>query len=311
MGDLPNPTVDAIYSHYETQTQERRGYLGGSRIGEECRRMLWYDFRWAGTASFMGRILRLFETGHREEERMIANLKAIGCTVEGDQFEVIAIDGHLQAHFDGVVLGLPESPETWHLLETKTSNRKGFDLILKKGVKEAKPVHYAQMQLSMGLGELTRAAYLVHCKDTDRLYFERIKFDKAFFEGLLRKAKAIVYDESLPDRLSNDPSFWKCKFCDHAKMCHGPIFPEINCRTCVHSKPVKDAKWECAHGFDHMVNEGVACGSHLYIPSLLHWEAPIDGAPDWIEYGDFINGICDRTDKQVLASRDLKDDVPF
>jgi hypothetical protein len=61
------PTVSAIYERYEARSGEwRREHLGGSQIGRECDRALWYGFRWATAPDFDGRLLRLFDTGHRE-----------------------------------------------------------------------------------------------------------------------------------------------------------------------------------------------------------------------------------------------------
>ena len=56
----PMPTVDAIYSAYETdQGDGFREHLGASLIGKPCERALWYDFRWVTVSRHEGRILRL------------------------------------------------------------------------------------------------------------------------------------------------------------------------------------------------------------------------------------------------------------
>ncbi|MHA2248607.1 MAG: oxidoreductase [Candidatus Hodarchaeales archaeon] len=283
-------TIAAIYKSYEDReaAQKRRTYLGGSQIGEECRRMLWYSFRWVRRPAFPGRILRLFDTGHREEERIIADLRAVGCEVldkdpnTDEQWEYVACEGHLMTHLDGVVLGLLESPKTWHLLECKTSNAKGFTQITKHGCAKAKPVHVAQIQLMMGLAGLKRAAYYVQNKDTDDLHQERIKYDSKAYKALIAKANAIIKAESPPERIGKDPSFFKCKFCDYSDFCFGKEFPDVNCRTCVHSSPVKDGKWACAREFV-TTNEG--CTEHIFLPSMIeHWAEPIGGDPTWIKY---------------------------
>ena len=73
----PSPTVQKIYEHYEASRYNgHRAHLGGSQIGNPCSRALWYQFRHASSQSFEGRMLRLFETGDREEERIVANLRA-------------------------------------------------------------------------------------------------------------------------------------------------------------------------------------------------------------------------------------------
>jgi len=282
MATLSNPTIDAIYSSYEKEQKGHRGYLGASEIGEECRRMLWYRFRWVRQPHFPGCILRLFETGQNEEARIIHNLRKIGVQVEGQQEEWTAVDGHFKLHVDGIVLGLLESPKTWHVMEIKTSNRKYFAELEKKGVEECKPVHYAQMQMGMGLAELTRAVYIVQNKDTDDLYLERIKFVKADYEGLLRKAASIVYAESPPERIGKDASFYKCKWCDFSNLCHGANWwPDANCRTCSHVTPVTGGKWSCARG---LVVDRPVCAEHLFLPPMIHWAEPIAGDETHVEY---------------------------
>ena len=61
-------TIEAIYKYYKDKRKnDHRPHLGGSQIGNECSRALWYQFRHAWSPRFDGRMLRLFETGDREE----------------------------------------------------------------------------------------------------------------------------------------------------------------------------------------------------------------------------------------------------
>lgn len=60
---------------------ENRKHLGFSMIGDECQRKLWYGFRWCKMPKPEPRIKRLFDRGHKEEDRFIDYLRGIGCTV--------------------------------------------------------------------------------------------------------------------------------------------------------------------------------------------------------------------------------------
>lgn len=284
---LPQPTIDAIYRAYEKRSDERMSRrLGASQLGESCDRRLWYSFRHAAREQFDGRMLRLFNTGNREEVRIIEDLRAAGITVwdrdpaTGQQFEYVSADGHTVCKIDGVVMGLPEAPETPHVLEAKSSNKKNFDKLEKDGVEKSKPVHFAQMQLGMGLADLTRAVYVVACKDDDRLYVERVRFDDRVFRALLLRANHIVKAESPPERIAQDPESFVCRFCPFVKLCHGDAMPQKNCRTCVHAAPSADGQWSCAQG-QAMTPD---CGEHLFIPDLLPWAEPVDGDPTWVRY---------------------------
>lgn len=60
---------------------ENRTHLGFSMIGDECQRKLWYGFRWCKMPKPDPRIKRLFDRGHKEEDRFIDYLQGIGCKV--------------------------------------------------------------------------------------------------------------------------------------------------------------------------------------------------------------------------------------
>jgi hypothetical protein len=287
MATLPQPTIDAIYAAYERRADRRHSNrLGASVLGEECDRRLWLGFRHAAREQVGGRILRLFDTGHREELRIIEDLRAIGCEVydrdpaTGEQYTFTGLDGHLVAKLDGVVTGLPEAPETPHALSCKSANKKNFDKIEKDGIEKAKPVYFAQSQIEMGLADLTRAAVVVVCKDDDRIYLERIHYSDKTFKALLLRAKRIISSEGAPERIGGPDNF-VCKFCPFAKLCHGEQLPEVNCRTCVHSSAAANGQWSCGRDLEMRPD----CAEHIYLPDLLDaWAEPLDGDPTFVKY---------------------------
>ena len=297
MAELPvavSPTREAIFAAYEADADDGfRPHLGASLIGRECERALWYGFRWTTRHRFCGRMLRLFETGQREEARLVANLRRIGATVlevdpeTGRQFRVAAHGGHFGGSLDGLALNLPEAPKTWHVLEFKTHSHKSFTALAAKGVEESKPQHFAQMQVYLHLGGLTRALYLAVDKDTDDLYAERVRADGTVAEGLLAKAGRIIFSSGPPPRISEDPAWFQCRLCEHAPLCHGspePVLPEIHCRTCLHSTPVEGG-WRCERHDRALTDtdQRAGCPQHLFLPPLV--PAPqVDAGEDWVEY---------------------------
>lgn len=254
---MPEPIhslVAALDAAYETRAEDgRRPHLGGSLIGHPCLRHLWYVFRWAKTPKFEGRILRLFESGHREEARMIRDLRNAGLEVsEGPApnkqwsfKENEQTYGHFGLSLDGAVLKVPEAPETWHVLECKTHNTKSFKKLQEEGVEKSKPVHAAQMQVGMHLSGMKRALYLAKNKDTDQYESERLEYDRKKAEGLIEKAAQVIREEDPPVGISRDPAFWECKFCDHHSFCFGGEQMEKNCRTCGHVAVADEGRWWC------------------------------------------------------------------
>ena len=290
MAALPerSPTRDAIYAAYEVQAESGfRPHLGASLIGHSCSRALWYTFRHCTRASFPGRVLRLFETGQREEARVVANLRSTGATVldcdpeTGRQWVLSTLNGHFGGSMDAVGYGFLEAPLTWHNCEFKTHGVKSFASLKKDGVQKSKPLHYCQMQIYMELSELDRALYVGVCKDTDEIYIERIKVDHAFAKALIAKAERIINANEPPDGISKNADWYQCKWCDHHGICHEGKLPERNCRTCLSSTPVEDGKWSCAR-FGECRKE---CDAHLFIPALVAGEqVDADDNDAWIEY---------------------------
>lgn len=305
-------TIRRIYAHYQTKRKnEHRPHLGGSQIGRECERALWYQFRWAWTPQFEGRMLRLFETGDREEDRIVRNLRDIGVTVwdrdpdTGKQVRFEACGGHFALSLDGVGEGFAESSKP-HTLEFKTMNTKNFRGLKNNGLEKANPVYWAQCQVGMHLAGLERCYFFAVCKETDEIYGERIKYDAAEGMQLIAKAERIVFAALPPSRISDDPSDWRCKFCPYLAVCHGPKFPEVNCRTCAHVTPERDGTWSCANG--HKVDG--PCTDHLFNPHMLSRDYEVrDTGTDWVDYIDLETGeiIRNKENSPELYRRMMKD----
>jgi len=278
-------TVQAIETYWKQRgsSEPQRNYLGASSIGKDCARSLWYEFRKCVKPEFSGRLYRLFDRGHKEEFRFVEELRGIGCEVhefdaDGNQFEVIACDGHFKGHTDGAALGVPEAPKTWHLLEMKTSSASQFKKIEKEGCETAKAQHFAQMQVYMHLTSLKRALYMVVNKDTDELYTERLRYDSKRAQSYIDKAQSIINTSTPPARVSEREDSWACKFCDAKALCHGtgetavPV-AQIHCRNCAHSTPIEDGKWMCDL-FQSEANK--VCDAHVFLPGLINFAEPTD-----------------------------------
>lgn len=305
-----HPVALAINSKLEgLQEDGRRRHLGGSFIGRDCKRELWYVFRWATDVKFKGRMLRLFNRGHKEEFRFVEWLRMIGVEVqeydnEGQrlyyhnvsgeyiwvsldrvselhgsneyvdvtndpiereiarrlgyevpqdkQWRILDIDGHFGGSLDGVVRYVPGvqvlglAPDTVGLVEFKTHGLTSFEKLVGEGVKKAKPEHYAQMQIYMHKKMLPFAIYMAICKNDDRLHVEFVQPEFGMGEKLLDKAREVIYSRTPPAKISNNPTWFKCKFCDHRQACHFGAPLAKSCRTCVNANPVSDGRWFCA-----------------------------------------------------------------
>lgn len=267
-----NSTAASIYRLHESRRDERpRSYLGASEIGESCLRRLWLRFRWCESEQFEGRMLRLFDTGVREEARVLAELRDCGMEIAGEQHEVEALNGHFGGHLDAAVLGLVEAPGTWHVLDVKTAKASKFAEFKRHGAVRTWPKYTAQLQVYMGLTGMDRAALFVVCKDTDEIEVERFHFDEAEYERLMARAESVVFAAEPPPRISSDPAWYECKFCPFHAQCHGQQAPLPTCRSCAHSTPERDGSWRCEWRGLTLDAEAqqAGCEDHRPIPALV------------------------------------------
>jgi len=267
-------TVTLIDKYHESKQEPPRFHLGASLIGHKCERYLWLSFRWAVIQKFEGRILRLFRRGHLEEANIIKDLRDIGVDIRASQNRV-NFGKHFSGSVDGIIYsGLPESPSKKHVAEFKTHSKKSFDDLEKSGLQKSKPLHYAQMQVYMLGMKIDRSFYLAVCKDDDRIYYERVKLDKAFAESLVEKGHRITMSDRLPPPMSTDQTWYECKFCPAHDFCFGSKqTKEANCRTCAHST-VKDESIHCERWGSDIPDKAQyqGCDSHVIHPDLVPWK---------------------------------------
>ncbi len=246
--------TDRIYAAIEaSETNEEvyLGRLGSSSIGGDCLRATWLSWRAYDSAKFGGRMLRLFGTGHWQEDRIVEDLKRAGFQIwekdhKGEQFQFVDVTGHFISKMDGVLKGYPGSTQTPHVLEIKTHNKSSFSAVVKHGVLKSKPKHYAQVQSSMMLSGMNRAIYVALCKDDEQFYVERIKEDKPAQKALSTTIIKLVEARLKPAGISDEPLTSKlCMFCDVKEVCAG-IKPAVRtCRSCRANCAVENGEWRC------------------------------------------------------------------
>lgn len=256
-----------------------RYHLGGSVIGSKCMREVWLSYRWAAREEFEGRMLRLFNRGHREEEVFATLFRRVGATVwtadaNGQQYRVKCLDGHGGGSLDGVAINLPDLPAhvpngAAVLCEMKTHNDKQFKNLVKKGVRTSHPKHYKQAQFYMHNAGLKFCLYCAVNKNDDSLHFEFFDYDPATGNYLTNRGETIIFGSGIPPRISENPSWFECTFCAMRGVCFKYTDAFLNCRTCRHSAPQRDGTWSCALGHHEITtNPKQGCLSHDYLPEL-------------------------------------------
>ena len=307
-----------IDAYQESMAKEPRAHLGVSSLGHFCDRWLWLSFRWAVIPKLTGRTLRIFRRGLDEETTMRGDLRDIGIVFDDNDHQV-DFGAHVHGTPDGVILsGVPEAPKKPHVVEFKTHNLKSFKRLVEdssddipgKGIAVVKPEHYVQMQCYMHGLKIDRALYMAVCKDDDRIYTERVRYNREVAEKAIARGRRLALEDEMPPPISTDPSWWQCKMCDAHEFCHETkLTQEINCRTCAHSTAKEDSTWRCErHEADDIPVDfqRTGCDCHVLHPDLVPWERK-DGPDEWtavylIKGCEVSNGEPDAT---TYASREI------
>jgi len=290
---LPEPihTISSLIDQYhESQAEKPRPHMGCSLLGHHCDRWLWLSFRWAVREQFEGRILRLFRRGQMEEDTIIRDLRAIGIDIRSNQQRV----------------------NLRHVAEFKTHSKKSFDDIVRDGVEKSKPMHWVQMQVYMHGTNIDRALYLAVCKDDDRIYTERVRYDRAVAEKYIARGQRLALEDRIPPPISTDPTWYQCRFCPAHSFCHkGAPTKYANCRTCAHSTAMPDSTWRCErHEADNIPVDfqHQGCDDHILHPDMVPWPmiASEDGLSVMWKIGDRViengNGPGRYKSREIVAN---------
>ena len=234
--DIINNLIDKSITQ---GTEKPRNYLGALRLGVACSRAL--QFEYTSTPKdegqeFSAKILRIFQAGHVFEDLAINWLRTCGIDLrtkqkDGTQFGFSAAEGQLKGHVDGIIINAPEElgfsfPMLW---ECKSMNNRPFNETVKKGLTLSKPIYAAQIAVYQAYMESAIAGisknpalFTAINKDNAELYHELIPFDAVLAQKMSDKAVNIITatkaKELLP-KISNDPSYFECKFCPWQKRC--------------------------------------------------------------------------------------------
>lgn len=299
-----DPTLKALdrVIAAEGNAEPPRPRMGASGIGHPCERKLWYQFRWAMERQIEARGIRAIRSGHRGEAEMIEDLRKVpGIELwtrdpEGEQIGFTDLGDHFGGSIDGIIRGLIQAPVTPHVWECKVCNQKKFDelkkLKAKLGEKMAlaqwDPIYFAQAQIYMHYMQLDRHYLTVATPGLRDVTSVRTEYDMEAAIRYVLKAARIMFSSAIPFKLSEDPSWYECKFCDFHDICHGTDFAAVNCRTCAHSTALTEKEgggWRCEK-FENVLTVDAqrdGCKAHLYHPHLVPGE-PLDATQNEVTY---------------------------
>ncbi|MGI9304934.1 MAG: hypothetical protein ACR2RB_19850, partial [Gammaproteobacteria bacterium] len=246
-----DPTLEAIDAEIERRGNSRphSHSVGMSTVGDACLRRLWYAFRWCTPRQFNADTLKLFEDGHQGEKQMAERLRRVPALklhthdpATGQQYESLDHGGHLRGFIDGAVRGLHKAPKTWHVWEHKQTAETKFNALVKliheRGEKAALEKwnfkYWVQAQLYMWYEGMSRHYMTVSTPGGRKTISVRTEVQKKKAKVQVKRALEVIMAERPLERLSDTPSYFECKWCDHQATCHGQEVPAPSCRTCIY-----------------------------------------------------------------------------
>lgn len=164
---------------------------------------------------------------------------------DGKQFRIVSANGHFGGSLDGIAIH-SLFPGVEFLIEFKTHNTKSFCYTHSDGVSMAKPEHWGQMCLYGYKRGIKYAIYFAVNKNDDDLHLQIVELDWTLGANLDSKGEYVIVSQTPPPRISEQPSYFKCKCCDFLGVCHHGEPVEKNCRSCRHASPVANAEWFCS-----------------------------------------------------------------
>lgn len=194
---------------------------------------------------------RAFAEGNLHETDILRwaaeNLPGAPYAVFGQQTEVSIVKDKkeiLRGHIDGLAIPIAkradlegntiaeykDAKDEIILLEAKTLANRGFQELREKGVKEAHPQYYTQVQLYLHALGLDKAYLIARNKETPKTrlwdhYYELIEYDKDFVEAEIERLAEL--NEQIENHIEIDPPFhpdthWQCRrpWCPYTHICH-------------------------------------------------------------------------------------------
>ena len=166
----------------------------------------------------------------QNERKSAANIRQVVAfdefgdrNAEGTQFGFTAAGGKLRGHADGVIVAGPDIGIRWPALwESKALGQKSWTDLVKHGLRQSKPIYFAQVQLYMAYFELEVALLTAVNRDSLALHHEAVPFDAAEAQRLSDRAVDVLRAaeaRELPPRIAAQADFYLCRVCPYAARC--------------------------------------------------------------------------------------------
>lgn len=256
--------MSAMDAAQDAKAERPRGYLGGSEIGDECARRLWYKWREFGQDKPSAKAKRIFRHGHDVEDHVVELLRSTPGVqildrdpVTRRQFQDVRFGGHVKSHFDGFLRAPGILPtDAWYILEIKSMNDRRWKKWRDIGVAQSDPKYYAQVQSYLDSPQAQQrgcqaAVFLALNKNTADLEGEIVPYEPMAALSFHGVAQGIVTAAEPPPRAAKEPEWVTCRFCVFKAngICwEGTPSDRSSCRQCRFGHADTDTgHWVCSN----------------------------------------------------------------
>lgn len=224
--------------------------LGPSKLGHECPAYVWHYWHWTAKISVKGARFRVIESAVDDERRLLDWLKIAGWNIKhrderGEQLKVRKHNGHVVAKVDGIGAHTAYFGGKDVIIEAKAKSKTRFNLMRNpKSFREKEPQEYAQAVYYADAFGLDYTLHINYCRDDGQIYPVTVESDPKYVAQLNELAESAMNSTVPLAKLSNNPTYFKCKNCEFVQPCHFSAAPPKSCRSCQHCKPAYDVPGE-------------------------------------------------------------------
>lgn len=234
-----SPTIQAAIAHYGARRPPmgRKRVIRLARLGGPCERELWNEVHSPHDPLPIeprGRLL--IASNYRTEDILVELMQSIPGVdfytndeyAQNGRINVEHFGGKLAGIAKGVAYGILEAPEVRHVWGCKVANDKDFRALVKLREKDEKQALkkwnealYAEAVVQMHTLEAPRHFMMVATPGARDITSVRTNADPVFAAELLQKAERIITSEHPQVKVSDNPEWHQCRFCQWRHVCHG------------------------------------------------------------------------------------------
>lgn len=204
---------ELINKHYlDNQKDRKQTHFYISDAGK-CPRQVFYSFKNAPKKPIDPNFLRLFDLGNHVHQLIMRSLLNI------KEIRVVASEVNIPSQ--GIISGRADAilndGKEFYVLDIKSMNSRAFSYL-----KEAKEDNVLQIRLYMYYFNVGKGILLYMNKDDLKLKEFIVDSDTKQVEKLLgdlNTLKERIDSDTTPQRLSDYPKNWRCRYCKYKKTC--------------------------------------------------------------------------------------------